>query len=38
MPVAFADREAGYQSLEEANEILAGMMHLYNDVGQTGEK
>ena len=32
MPVVFADREAGYQSLEEANEILAGMMHLYNDV------
>ena len=32
MPVVFADREAGYQSLEEANEILAGLMHLYNDV------
>jgi uncharacterized protein len=32
MPVVFADREAGYQSLEEANEILAGLMHLYNEV------
>jgi hypothetical protein len=28
----FADREAGYQSLEEANEILAGSMHLSNEV------
>jgi yecA family protein len=32
MPVVFTDRDAGYQSLEEANEILAGLMHLYNEV------
>jgi uncharacterized protein len=32
LPVVFADREAGYQSLEEANEILGQLMHLYNEV------
>jgi uncharacterized protein len=32
MPVIFGDREAGYRSLDEANQILAELMRLYNEV------
>jgi len=32
MPVVFAGREAGYQSLEEANETLDELMRVYNTV------
>jgi uncharacterized protein len=32
IPVVFGDREAGYKSLDEANEILGELTHLYNEV------
>jgi len=32
LPVVFADSEAGYRSLEEANEILGELMRVYNTV------
>lgn len=32
LPVVFADGEAGYHSLEEANEILGELMRVYNTV------